>query len=138
MLYEVITTTKKFDWKILILGLQHMFAMFGATIVVPALTGLDVGVALFAAGAGTLLFHFVTKKKVPVFLGSSFAFMGAIAYIVQSEGKEYATGAIMVAGACYLVFALLVKLLGTERVHKLFPAIVTGPVIVIIGLTIVV
>jgi len=130
------TTTKKFDWKILILGLQHMFAMFGATIVVPALTGLDVGVALFAAGAGTLLFHFVTKKKVPVFLGSSFAFMGAIAYIVQSEGKEYATGAIMVAGACYLVFALLVKLLGTERVHKLFPAIVTGPVIVIIGLTI--
>ncbi len=130
------TTTKKFDWKILVLGLQHMFAMFGATIVVPALTGLDVGVALFAAGTGTLLFHFVTKRKVPVFLGSSFAFMGAITFIVSTEGKEYATGAIMVAGACYLLFALLVKVLGTERVHKLFPAIVTGPVIIIIGLTI--
>lgn len=129
-------TKKKINWKMLILGLQHMFAMFGATIVVPALTGLDVGVALFTAGAGTLLFHFVTKRKVPVFLGSSFAFMGAIAFIVNNEGKEYATGAIMIAGACYLVFALLVKLLGVDRVHKLFPAIVTGPVIIIIGLTI--
>jgi len=129
------TTTKRFDWKILILGLQHLFAMFGATIVVPALTGLNVGVALFAAGAGTILFHLVTKRKVPVFLGSSFAFMGAIAYIVESEGKEYATGAIMVAGAMYLLFALIVKLVGSEKIRKIFPAIVTGPVIVIIGLT---
>lgn len=128
-------TRKKIDWKILILGLQHMFAMFGATIVVPALTGLDVGVALFAAGAGTLLFHFITKKKVPVFLGSSFAFMSAIAFIVNSEGKAYATGAIMVAGACYLIFALIVKLVGTETIRKVFPAIVTGPIIVVIGLT---
>ncbi len=126
---------KKIDWKMLILGLQHLFAMFGATIVVPALTGLDVGVALFTAGCGTLLFHFITKRKVPVFLGSSFAFMGAIAYIVQVEGKEYATGAIMVAGACYLLFALLVKLIGSDRVRKIFPAIVTGPVIIVIGLT---
>ncbi len=121
--------------RLLILGLQHMFAMFGATIVVPALTGLDVGVALIAAGAGTLLFHFVTKRKVPVFLGSSFAFMSAIAFIVNNEGKEYATGAIMVAGACYLLFALIVKLVGSDRVRKVFPAIVTGPVIVVIGLT---
>ncbi len=118
-----------------ILGLQHMFAMFGATIVVPAITGLDPAVALFAAGGGTLLFHFITKRKVPVFLGSSFAFMSAITYVVQSEGKEYATGAIMVAGACYLLFALLAKVIGPDRIKKLFPAIVTGPVIVVIGLT---
>ena len=121
--------------KMAVLGLQHMFAMFGATIVVPALTGLDPSVALFAAGGGTLLFHFITKRKVPVFLGSSFAFLAALTYIVQSEGKEYATGAVIVAGACYLLFALLVKLIGPDRVKKLFPAIVTGPVIVVIGLT---
>lgn len=119
----------------LVLGLQHMFAMFGATIVVPAITGLDPAVALFAAGAGTLIFHFITKRKVPVFLGSSFAFMTAITFVVQSEGKEYATGAIMAAGACYLLFALLAKVIGPDRIKKLFPAIVTGPVIVVIGLT---
>lgn len=121
--------------KMAVLGLQHMFAMFGATIVVPAITGLDPAVALFAAGGGTLLFHFITKRKVPVFLGSSFAFMLAIKFVVESEGKEFATGAIMVAGACYLLFALLVKLIGPDRVKKLFPAIVTGPVIIVIGLT---
>ena len=126
---------KKGWGKMAVLGLQHMFAMFGATIVVPAITGLDPAVALFAAGGGTLLFHFITKRKVPVFLGSSFAFMLAIKFVVESEGKEFATGAIIVAGACYLLFALLVKLIGTERVKKLFPAIVTGPVIVVIGLT---
>lgn len=126
----------KRNWaQMAVLGLQHMFAMFGATIVVPMLTGLDPAVALCAAGAGTLLFHLVTKRKVPVFLGSSFAFMAGISFIVQNEGKEYATGAIMVAGACYLVFALLAKLLGTQRIKKLFPAIVTGPVIIVIGLT---
>jgi len=121
--------------KMAVLGLQHMFAMFGATIVVPMLTGLDPAVALCAAGAGTLIFHFITKRKVPVFLGSSFAFMGAITYIVSSQGKEYATGAVMAAGACYLLFALLVKLIGPDRVKRFFPAIVTGPVIVVIGLT---
>ena len=126
---------KKGWGKMAVLGLQHMFAMFGATIVVPALTGLDPAVALCAAGGGTLLFHLITKRKVPVFLGSSFAFMAAITYIVQSEGKEYATGGIMVAGACYLIFALIVKLIGPQRVKKLFPAIVTGPVIIVIGLT---
>lgn len=127
--------TKKGWGRMAILGLQHMFAMFGATIVVPMITGLDPAVALCAAGAGTLLFHFVTKRKVPVFLGSSFAFMLAIQHIVSSQGKEYATGAIMVAGGCYLLFALIVKLIGTQRVKKLFPAIVTGPVIIVIGLT---
>ena len=99
------------------------------------ITGLDPAVALFAAGGGTLIFHFITKRKVPVFLGSSFAFMTAISYVVQSEGKEYATGAIIAAGACYLLFALLAKAIGPDRIKKLFPAIVTGPVIVVIGLT---
>lgn len=126
---------KKGWGKMAVLGLQHMFAMFGATIVVPMITGLDPAVALCAAGAGTLLFHMVTKRKVPVFLGSSFAFMLGIKYIVESQGKEYATGAIMVAGGCYLLFALIVKLIGTQNVKKLFPAIVTGPVIIVIGLT---
>ncbi|MGI5849593.1 MAG: uracil-xanthine permease family protein [Christensenellales bacterium] len=118
-----------------VLGLQHMFAMFGATIIVPKLTGLDPAIGLIAAGGGTLIFHLITKRKVPVFLGSSFAFMLAIAYVVQNEGKEYAKGAIIVAGACYLVFSLLVKMIGPDKVKKLFPAIVTGPVIVVIGLT---
>lgn len=126
---------KKGWGRMAVLGLQHMFAMFGATIVVPMITGLDPAVALCAAGAGTLLFHMVTKRKVPVFLGSSFAFMMGIQHIVSSQGKEYATGAIMVAGGCYLLFALIVKLIGTQRVKKLFPAIVTGPVIIVIGLT---
>ncbi len=127
---------EKKSWgKMLILGLQHMFAMFGATIIVPKLTGLDPAVGLIAAGGGTLIFHLITKRKVPVFLGSSFAFMAAIAYVVQNEGKEFAKGAILVAGACYLLFALLVKLIGPTRVARLFPAIVTGPVIIVIGLT---
>lgn len=126
---------KKGWGRMAVLGLQHMFAMFGATIVVPMITGLDPAVALCAAGAGTLLFHMVTKRKVPVFLGSSFAFMMGIQHIVSSQGKEYATGAIMVAGVCYLLFALIVKLIGTQNVKKLFPAIVTGPVIIVIGLT---
>ncbi len=126
----------KHGWgKMLILGLQHMFAMFGATILVPALTGLDPAIGLIAAGGGTLIFHWVTKRKVPVFLGSSFAFLTAIAFVVQNEGKEYAKGAIIIAGACYLLFSLLVKLVGPDRIKKLFPAIVTGPVIVVIGLT---
>ncbi|MBT3318723.1 MAG: uracil-xanthine permease [Clostridia bacterium] len=119
----------------LILGLQHLFAMFGATIVVPAITGLDPAVALFAAGGGTLLFHFITKRKVPVFLGSSFAFMMAIKFVVETEGKEFATGAIICAGACYLIFALITKLIGPGKIKRLFPAIVTGPVIIVIGLT---
>lgn len=119
----------------MILGFQHLFAMFGATIVVPALTGLDPAVALFAAGGGTLLFHFITKRKVPVFLGSSFAFMAAISFVVQTEGKEYATGAIMIAGVCYLFFALITKLIGPDKIKRLFPAIVTGPIIIVIGLT---
>lgn len=117
-----------------ILGVQHLFAMFGATVVVPLLTGLNPSVALIGAGLGTLLFHWVTGFKVPVFLGSSFAFIGAIATIVQTDGIPAAQGGIIVAGLVYALIALIIKLIGPEKMVKLFPPVVTGPVIVVIGL----
>lgn len=118
-----------------ILAIQHLFAMFGATILVPALTGLNPSVALISAGLGTLLFHFITKKKVPVFLGSSFAFIPGIAKVVQESGIPYAQGGIIFAGLFYALFAGIIYLIGVERLKKLFPPVVTGPVIVVIGLT---
>ena len=120
--------------KLAVLGIQHVFAMFGSTILVPILTGLPVSVALFCAGVGTLIFHLVTKGKVPAFLGSSFAFIAAIGVVSATEGLEYATGGIIAAGCVYLVLALIVFFVGSERVKKLFPPVVTGPVIMIIGL----
>ncbi|NLY43034.1 MAG: uracil-xanthine permease [Clostridiaceae bacterium] len=123
------------DLKSYILGLQHLFAMFGATVLVPALTGLHPAVALFTAGAGTLLFHYLTGKKVPVFLGSSFAFIAAIQVVVERYGIPAAQGGIMAAGLVYLVFALLVYVMGVDRVRSYFPPIVTGPIIMVIGLT---
>lgn len=128
--------------KVLILGIQHMFAMFGSTILVPMLTGLDVSTTLLFAGLGTLLFHLLTKGKVPAFLGSSFAFLGgymAIAPMAEGQpNKEllpYACFGVACAGLLYLVLALLIKLFGTGRVMKFFPPIVTGPIIIAIGLT---
>ncbi|MBQ4135318.1 MAG: uracil permease, partial [Methanocorpusculum sp.] len=94
--------------KATVLGIQHVFAMFGSTILVPIATGLPVSVALFCAGIGTLIFHLVTKGKVPVFLGSSFAFIPAILVVANTEGIEFATGGIMAAGAVYLLIALAV------------------------------
>ncbi|HJJ32026.1 MAG TPA: uracil-xanthine permease family protein [Methanocorpusculum sp.] len=120
--------------KLAVLGIQHVFAMFGSTILVPILTGLPVSVALFCAGVGTLIFHLFTKGKVPVFLGSSFAFIAAIGVVSANEGLEYATGGIVAAGCVYLVLAVLVFFVGSERIRKLFPPVVTGPVIMIIGL----
>ena len=133
--------------KISVLGLQHMFAMFGATILVPLITGLDVRITLLAMGVGTLIFHLFAKGKVPVMLGSSFAFMVGIqaiahpdtglfaeANMTQAERLAYATGAIMVAGCMYLVFALIAKLAGPEKFMKFLPAVVTGPTVVLIGL----
>jgi uracil permease len=129
--------------KKIILGLQHVLAMFGATVLVPALTGLDTSITLFCAGTGTLLFHLITKKKVPVFLGSSFAFMvGIMAVLGDSRIGDAdfmpklaaVKGAIIVAGLVYVLFAILIKLLGYEKVNKLLPPIVTGPIIVVIGL----
>ncbi|MDR1665187.1 MAG: uracil-xanthine permease family protein [Clostridiales bacterium] len=118
-----------------ILAVQHLFAMFGATILVPALTGLNYSVALITAGLGTLLFHLITQKKVPVFLGSSFAFIPCIQYVVQNSGVAYAQGGIIIAGLLYALFAGVVLLIGVGQLKKLFPPVVTGPVIVVIGLT---
>ena len=127
----------------LILGIQHTLAMFGATVLVPALTGLITSITLFCAGLGTLLFHWVTKKKVPVFLGSSFAFMAGIMAIIGDsrmgdpdfmEKLASVKGALIIAGLVYVLFAGLIKIFGYEKVNKLLPPIVTGPIIIVIGL----
>ena len=124
--------------KTLVLGLQHLFAMFGATVLVPAISGLNVSTALLFAGLGTLLFHLITGRKVPAFLGSSFAFLGAYG-LVTASGQNipltYSGVGVAVAGLLYLVLALLFKIFGTKKVMKFFPPIVTGPVIIAIGLT---
>lgn len=141
--------------KMLLLGLQHMFAMFGATILVPILVNgyfgsttqvLSVQVTLFCAGFGTLFFHLCAKFKVPAFLGSSFAFLGGFASIASldtgifanmpdSEKLQYACGGIFVAGLLYLVLALIIKLIGVKRVMRFLPPVVTGPIIICIGLS---
>jgi len=124
--------------KMLILGLQHLFAMFGATVLVPALTGLNVSTTLLFAGLGTLLFHLITGRKVPAFLGSSFAFLGAYG-LVTASGQNipltYSGIGVAVAGLVYLVLALFFKIFGAKKVMRFFPPIVTGPVIICIGLT---
>ena len=130
------------EGKVTILGLQHMFAMFGSTVLVPILTGLNVSTTLLFAGIGTLLFHLLTKGKVPAFLGSSFAFLGgyfAIAPMVDGKSNvemiPYACFGVACAGLLYLVMALLIKLFSANRIMKFFPPIVTGPIIIAIGLT---
>ena len=129
--------------KMLVLGFQHMFAMFGATVLVPLLTGLDIATTLLMAGLGTLLFHLITKGKVPAFLGSSFAFLGgygAIAPIAGANGMTnaqllpYACIGVAAAGLVYLVLAALIKWAGVKKVMKFFPPVVTGPIIICIGL----
>jgi uracil permease len=120
--------------KTVILGLQHTFVMFGATVLVPLITGLDVGVTLFAAGLGTWIFHIVTKWKVPVFLGSSFAFIPALAVIGAREGLEYALGGIFIAGLMYIVVAIIFTFVSSDVLHKILPVWVTGPVIILIGI----
>jgi len=129
--------------KVIVLGLQHMFAMFGATILVPMLTGLDVSTTLLFAGLGTLLFHLLTKRKVPAFLGSSFAFLGGYAAVAPfaadgSANKEmlpYACLGVAFAGLVYLLISALIKVFGTEKVMRYFPPVVTGPIVIAIGLT---
>ena len=124
--------------KVLVLGLQHMFAMFGATVLVPAITGLNVSTTLLCAGLGTLLFHVITGMKVPAFLGSSFAFLSAYG-LVTASGQEipltYSCFGVAVAGLMYFVLAWFFKIFGTGKVMRFFPTIVTGPVIIAIGLT---
>ena len=124
--------------KTIILGFQHLFAMFGATVLVPALTGLSVSATLLFAGLGTLLFHFLAKGKVPAFLGSSFAFLAGYSAIAPNGEKEllpYACLGIACASILYLIVAALIKWLGKDRIMQFFPPIVTGPVIIAIGLT---
>ena len=127
----------------LILGIQHTLAMFGATVLVPALTGLNTSITLFCAGLGTLLFHWITKKKVPVFLGSSFAFMAGIMALIGDsrmgdpdfmDKLASVKGSLIIAGLVYVLFAGLIKIFGYEKVNKLLPPIVTGPIIIVIGL----
>ena len=124
--------------KMFVLGLQHMFAMFGATVLVPVITGLNVSTTLLFAGLGTLLFHLLTGRKVPAFLGSSFAFLGAYGLITASGAQiplTYSSFGVAVAGLIYLVLALMFRIFGTSKVMRFFPPIVTGPVIIAIGLT---
>lgn len=139
--------------KMLLLGLQHMFAMFGATILVPILVntyfegeGLSIQVTLICAGLGTLFFHLCSKLKVPAFLGSSFAFLGGFSTVAaldtgifadmtMGEKLPYACGGIVVAGALYLVLALVIRLVGVKKVMRFLPPVVTGPIIICIGLS---
>jgi len=128
--------------KMLLLGFQHMFAMFGATVLVPALTGLSVSATLLFAGLGTLLFHFLTKGKVPAFLGSSFAYIGGYAAVNAMFGNvadlnwiPYAGVGVACAGLLYAVLAAMFKYFGTHKVMRYFPPIVTGPIIICIGMT---
>ena len=158
---EVIRDARKLGLpKMLILGLQHMFAMFGATILVPILVnsyfvdacgegptrGLTVAVTLFCAGFGTLLFHVCSKMKVPSFLGSSFAFLGGFSTVAHldtgiyagmsvNDKAAYACGGVVVAGLLYLVLSLIIRMVGVKRVMRYLPPVVTGPVIICIGLS---
>jgi uracil permease len=122
--------------KKVVLGLQHTIAMFGATVLVPLLTGLNPSVALLAAGVGTLLFHLVTKQMVPVFLGSSFAFIPAILVGVDRGYSWESIGAgVIGAAVVYIAMSILITFVGSDVVRRVFPPIVTGPVITVIGLT---
>jgi len=120
--------------KTAVLGLQHTFTMFGATILVPLLVGFDISVALIMAGCGTLLFHIITRGGVPLFLGSSFSFIVPVMAASAMYGMPYALGGIVVSGVLYLVLAALVYFHGAEKIISWFPPIVTGSVIMIIGL----
>mgnify|MGYP004519537003 FL=1 len=124
--------------RMLVLGIQHMFAMFGATVLVPVLTGLSVTTTLLFAGLGTLLFHLLAKGKVPAFLGSSFAFLAGYQAIAPNKEPEllpYACAGVAVAGLLYVILAALFRAFGAQKVMRFFPPIVTGPVIICIGLT---
>ena len=138
--------TKSF-FKTTLLSFQHMFAMLGATVLVPMLVGLDVSITLITAGIGTIIFYFMTKKKVPVFLGSSFAYLPAMMAIMSGAGEigsqlwQEKMGALVVAifftGLVYLLFAGLITLIGVERVRKIFPPRVVGPIIIVLGMLLV-
>lgn len=139
-IYDVQTIGRS---RTMILGLQHLFAMFGATILVPIITGLNISTTLLFAGIATLFMHLVTKNKIPVFLGSSFAFLGGYATVksmavsqgyTEQQGLVYASAGVACAGLLYLVLSFICKTYGSNKVMKFFPPIVTGPIIIAIGL----
>lgn len=142
---EGITNARQLGYgKFTILGIQHLFAMFGATILVPALTGLSVSTTLLFVGLGTLAFHFISKNQVPAFLGSSFAFIGgymSVKQIGMDQGLSetlslsYACVGVLCAGLCYFIMAALIKGFGTHKILRFFPPVVTGPMVIAIGLT---
>ena len=123
----------------IILAMQHLIAMFGATVLVPILTGLDPSVALFSAGVGTLMFHLCTKGKVPVFLGSSFAFIPVIVAVSEKYNGDlrYAQGGVIVVGLIYIAISFLIKKIGLDKIKKILPAQVVGPMIIVIGLNLI-
>ena len=125
----------KFGVREYALGVQHLLAMFGSTVLVPLITGLSPAVALFTAGVGTLLFHLCTKGIVPVFQGSSFAYITALCIIIKDYGIPAAQSGIMAAGLVYLALAVIVYCIGPDRLREILPPIVTGPVIIVIGLS---
>mgnify|MGYP003596147342 FL=1 len=118
-----------------VVGVQFLFVAFGATVLVPLLVGLDPSTALFTAGLGTLIFHLVTKGKVPVFLGSSFAFIAPILKATELYGLPGTLSGFVAVGAVYGIMSLLVKWRGISFIHRLFPPVVVGPVIILIGLS---
>lgn len=129
--------------RMMILGVQHLFAMFGATVLVPLITGLDVSVTLLFAGIGTLLFHFISKWNIPAFLGSSFAFLGGYASVkeigmgqgmTETLALDYACLGVACAGLIYFIMAALIKFFGIEKIMRYFPPVVTGPIVIAIGL----
>jgi len=132
MLVGVQERPKAGQW--VVLSLQHVFAMFGATVLVPLLTGLDVGVALVASGIGTLIYIACTKGKVPVYLGSSFAYIAAIITAINTSGIESAYVGLMVVGVIYAIISTIIRFTGNGWLKKLLPPVVVGPMIIIIGL----
>ena len=128
--------------KNVILSFQHMFAMLGATILVPILAGMSISIALLSAGIGTIIFYFLTKKKVPVFLGSSFAFLPGLCAIVVGDigSSEWNQSmacvmiALICAGLVYVILSFIIKFVGVEKIKKLFPPIVVGPVVILVGM----
>ncbi|TVR67328.1 MAG: uracil-xanthine permease [Spirochaetaceae bacterium] len=121
--------------KQLALGMQHVFTLFASTVLVPIITGLDVGVALVMSGIGTLLFHFITQKKVPAYLGSSFSFIAPLLLAGEMYGLAAARGGIVVAGMIYVILAGLISKFGPEKILRFFPPVVTGPIIIVISMT---
>lgn len=134
MILDVSDKPNPLQW--LFLSFQHVFAMFGATILVPTLTGLPVSVALFASGIGTLIYTFITKRKVPVYLGSSFAYIGAVVIAIKAMGGDVSAAqtGLMLVGLIYVIVAMIVKVIGKTWIDRILPPIVIGPMIAVIGL----